>query len=82
MANCSVALSVCDVNPTALHYGAASNGAATPFVDSGFASTAFLIMCSALVMIMTPAVGMFYSGLSRNEHALTIVLISCLSYGA
>ena len=47
---------------------------------NGFATTSFLITCSAMVMLMTPAVGIFYSGLSRSKNALTIIMISCLAY--
>ena len=52
----------------------------TPVNDPGFASTAFIILMSALVFIMTPAVGYFYSGLSRGKSALTNVMISMLVY--
>lgn len=44
------------------------------------ANIGFLIVCSALVFIMTPGVGLLYSGLSRSKNALTIIMICCLSY--
>ena len=51
-----------------------------PYVEIGYPSTGFLIICSALVMLMTPAVGMFYSGLTRAKNALTMVMLSFLCY--
>ncbi|KAJ3258485.1 hypothetical protein HK103_003607 [Boothiomyces macroporosus] len=57
-----------------------TDASATPFVENGYPSTGFLVVCSALVMIMTPAVGLLYSGLSRSKNALTILMISCLCY--
>ena len=59
---------------------ASGNGAEVPFVEIGYASTAFVIICAALVMIMTPAVGLLYSGLSRSKHALTIIMICFMAY--
>jgi Amt family ammonium transporter len=56
------------------------NGADVPFTETGFASSAFLIICSALVMVMTPGVGLLYSGLSRSKHALTIMMICFMAY--
>ncbi|KAJ2994411.1 hypothetical protein HDV02_001586 [Globomyces sp. JEL0801] len=65
--------------PAALTTSAANN-ASTPIVENGFPSTGFILICSALVMLMTPAVGLFYSGLSHSRNALTIIMISFLSY--
>jgi ammonium transporter, Amt family len=48
--------------------------------EIGLASTGFIIICSALVMLMTPGVGLLYSGLSRTKNALIIVMISFLAY--
>lgn len=48
--------------------------------EVGYASIGFVIVCTALVMLMTPGVGLLYSGLSRTKNALTIVMISFLSY--
>jgi Amt family ammonium transporter len=55
-------------------------GGSVPFVENGFPSTAFVIHCSALVMIMTPSVGLFYSGFSRSKNALTVIMLCFLSY--
>ncbi|KAI8906808.1 ammonium transporter AmtB-like domain-containing protein [Gorgonomyces haynaldii] len=60
--------------------GSAANPSSSPFTETGFASTGFLIMSSALVFIMTPGVGLLYSGLSRSKNALTIIMLSYLSY--
>jgi Amt family ammonium transporter len=49
-------------------------------VEPGFASTSFIIVCSALVMIMTPGVGLLYSGMSRTKNALSILMTCCLAY--
>jgi ammonium transporter, Amt family len=65
--------------PGALLQGPANN-AETPFADNGYASTGFVILCSALVMFMTPGVGILYSGLSRSKNALTIIMLSFLAY--
>ena len=51
-----------------------------PFKESGFPSTAFVVHCAALVMIMTPAFGLFYSGFSRSKNALTVIMLCFLSY--
>lgn len=36
-------------------------------IDSG--ATAFILICTALVMLMTPAVGLFYGGLVRRKNS-------------
>jgi Amt family ammonium transporter len=54
---------------------AASAGiaAATPAaVNSG--DTAWLLVCSALVMLMTPALAFFYGGLVRKKNVLSILM--------
>ncbi|KAI8912957.1 hypothetical protein PhCBS80983_g03194 [Powellomyces hirtus] len=56
-----------------------SNGGSTPFTEVGYASTAFIIICAALVFFMTPGLGMFYSGLSRTKNSLSLIMISMLS---
>ena len=39
-------------------------------------NTAWVLMSAALVMIMTPALGFFYSGLVRRENVLTTIMHS------
>lgn len=80
MANLTAADLAALLMPSALQHSAANGDDTYPFVETGFGSTGFLIVCSALVMIMTPAVGLLYSGLSRSHHALSIIMICCLSY--
>lgn len=45
-----------------------TNGAAVPFAETGYASTGFLVAMSALVFLMTPGLGLFYSGLSNAKN--------------
>lgn len=35
--------------------------------------------CSALVLLMVPGVGFFYSGLARRKSALSLILLTLLS---
>ena len=60
--------------------GSTANPSSTPFVETGFASTAFIVLSSALVFLMTPAVGLLYSGLSNSKNALTMIMLSMLAY--
>ncbi len=55
----------------------ATNSEQTPFLDMGYASTAYMLNNSALVFIMTPAVGFFYSGLSSSKSGLSLIFMSC-----
>ena len=48
-------------------------------LDPGFASTGFLLWGSAFVFLMTPGVGLLYSGMSRSKNALSLIMISFLS---
>lgn len=43
-------------------------------IDAG--STAFILICSALVFFMTPGLGFFYSGLERRKNAMNTIM-SC-----
>ncbi|MCE8423620.1 MAG: ammonium transporter [Candidatus Methanoperedens sp.] len=45
-----------------------------PKVDSG--DTAWVLTSSALVMIMTPALGLFYGGMVRKKNALSTIMFS------
>ncbi|PNY22963.1 Ammonium transporter [Tolypocladium capitatum] len=47
------------------------------FYDTGHMT--FLTIASALVLLMIPGVGFFYSGLARRKSALQLVLLSMLS---
>ena len=48
--------------------------------DPGLPSTSFIIWCSAFVFLMTPGLGLFYSGLARSKNALSNILICMLAY--
>ena len=45
-----------------------------PKVDTG--DTAWVLASSALVMIMTPALGLFYGGMVRKKNALSTIMFS------
>jgi Amt family ammonium transporter len=43
-------------------------------VDSG--DTAWMIVCTALVLLMTPGLALFYAGMVRSKHALGMIMQS------
>ncbi|MFI1868448.1 ammonium transporter [Streptomyces jumonjinensis] len=45
------------------------------------ANTGFLLICSALVMLMTPALAFFYGGMVRVKSALNMLMMSFISLG-
>ncbi|KAI1076629.1 ammonium transporter [Whalleya microplaca] len=47
------------------------------FYESG--DFAFIIICAALVLLMIPGVGFFYSGLARRKSALSLIMLAMLS---
>eukprot|EP00457_Paulinella_chromatophora_P004838 gb/GEZN01004851.1/.p1 GENE.gb/GEZN01004851.1/~~gb/GEZN01004851.1/.p1 ORF type:complete len:516 (-),score=52.17 gb/GEZN01004851.1/:344-1816(-) len=57
-----------------------ANSMTEPFRETGFASTAMLLVSSALVFLMTPGVGLLYSGLSHHKNALVNMMMAVLSY--
>lgn len=46
-----------------------------------FADTAFILISSALVLLMTPALAFFYGGLSRNRSVLNTMMMSFAAIG-
>jgi Amt family ammonium transporter len=44
-------------------------------------NTAFMLLCSSLVMLMTPGLAFFYGGLVGRKHVLTIMMQSFISLG-
>ncbi len=48
-------------------------------VNSG--DTAFMLICAALVCLMTPGLAFFYGGLVRRKNVLTIMMQSFISMG-
>ncbi|WP_422924584.1 ammonium transporter [Singulisphaera sp. PoT] len=49
---------------------AAATPAATPAPTVNPADTAFMLVCAALVMLMTPGLGLFYAGMVRRKNVL------------
>lgn len=43
--------------------------------DSGF-----IILSAALVLLMMPGLGYFYSGLARRKSALSLILVCVMAY--
>ncbi|HYV87472.1 MAG TPA: ammonium transporter, partial [Candidatus Polarisedimenticolia bacterium] len=50
-----------------------------PNLDTG--NTAFMILCSSLVMLMTPGLAFFYGGLVSRRNVLAIMMQSFVSMG-
>ena len=46
-------------------------------MDTG--NTAFLIICTALVLMMTPALAFFYGGLVRAKSVISMMMLSARS---
>ncbi|WP_412029971.1 ammonium transporter [Deinococcus yunweiensis] len=63
----------------ALLGGAALAQTETPTLDSG--DTAWMIVASALVLLMTPGLAFFYGGLSRTQSVLNTMMMSVVSIG-
>ncbi|KAF9926058.1 hypothetical protein BGZ65_007454 [Modicella reniformis] len=40
---------------------------------------AWTLTCMALVWLMTPGIGYFYSGMARSKNALSLIMLSCCS---
>lgn len=40
----------------------------------------FIILCAALVLLMMPGLGYFYSGLARRKSALSLILVCVMAY--
>ena len=58
---------------------ALADGSGAARVDSG--DTAWLLLCAALVFIMTPALGFFYAGMIRSKNALSVLMQSFVACG-
>ncbi|OQV25209.1 Ammonium transporter 1 [Hypsibius exemplaris] len=48
-------------------------------VDTGSPSTGFLLWASSLVFLMTPGLALFYSGLSRYNSALSLMMLCMMA---
>ena len=51
----------------------------TPAISA--ADTAWMLVATALVLLMTPALGFFYGGLVRGKNALNVLMMSFVSLG-
>jgi ammonium transporter, Amt family len=51
----------------------------TPTINA--ADTAWMLVATALVLLMTPALGFFYGGLVRGKNALNVLMMSFVSLG-
>lgn len=40
-------------------------------------NTGYMLTCTALVFLMIPGVGYFYSGMARSKSALSLIMLSC-----
>ncbi|MDR0846597.1 MAG: ammonium transporter [Lactobacillales bacterium] len=47
----------------------------------GYANIAFVIICSALVFLMTPALAFFYGGLARRKNIVNTMMMSVFCLG-
>src|SRR6476619_2450287 len=50
-----------------------------PGLDTG--NTGFMLLCTSLVMLMTPGLAFFYGGLVGRKNVLTIMMQSFVSMG-
>ncbi|NUQ52910.1 MAG: ammonium transporter [Phycisphaerales bacterium] len=50
-----------------------------PHIDTG--NTGFMLLCTSLVMLMTPGLAFFYGGLVSRKNVLTIMMQSFVSMG-
>ena len=53
--------------------------AAEDVIDKG--DTAWLIVATALVMLMTPGLALFYGGMARRKNVLNTIMFSFLILG-
>src|SRR6476646_2600811 len=58
---------------------AAQGAAAPPAINQ--ADTAWMLVATALVLLMTPALAFFYGGLVRSKNALNTMMMSFISLG-
>ena len=59
----------------------ANIGCVDPNTNVDFGHTAFILVCMALVNLMTPGLAFFYGGLVRERNSLTIMMQSYVSMG-
>ena len=59
--------------------GDAAPAAEAAKIDTG--DTAFVLISAALVMMMTPALALFYGGMSRSKNVLSVIMQSFICLG-
>jgi len=59
--------------------GSLAFAADAPKIDSG--DTAWMLASTALVLLMTPALGFFYGGMVRSKNALNTIMMSVAALG-
>jgi len=47
-------------------------------IDTG--DTAFILICTAMVMLMTPGVGLFYGGLVRRKNIIAMISLAFIAF--
>src|SRR5215217_3550812 len=57
----------------------AQEAAPAPTINSG--DTSWMLISTALVLLMTPALAFFYGGLVRSKNALNTMMMSFISLG-
>src|SRR6266487_3932604 len=67
------------INTTKYVYSLGNPSARPNALQSG--DIAWMLTSSALVLLMIPGVGFFYSGLARRKSALSLIWLSCMSIG-
>ena len=65
--------------PEAAPAAAPAAEAAPPKVDTG--DTAWILASSALVMLMTPGLGLFYAGMARRKNVIGTLMHSFIALG-
>jgi Amt family ammonium transporter len=63
----------------ALQGAAFAQEASGPKIDTG--DTAFVLLCAALVLLMTPGLALFYGGMVRRKNALGTIMQSFIAMG-
>src|SRR5262245_11476807 len=56
-----------------------AQGTAAPAINQG--DTAWMLISTALVLLMTPALAFFYGGLVRSKNALNTMMMSFIALG-
>lgn len=64
---------------TASHPKMENNSTVTTAHEFKPGNIGYLLTCTALVWLMIPGVGYFYSGMARMKSALSLIMLSCWS---